>query len=56
MVWRDLHEICITVQAAACIDEFDAQQLCNLMYGLAVLQRPLGPQLSAVLPAAVEDR
>lgn len=44
------------MQAARCIDDFDAQSLCNLLYGLAVLQQPLGTELAAALPLAIAHR
>ena len=44
------------LQAARSIEDFSAQSLCNLLYGLAVLQQPPGDDLAAPLPSAVADR
>jgi hypothetical protein len=44
------------LQAARSIEDFSAQSLCNLLYGLAVLQQPPGDDLAAALPSAVADR
>jgi hypothetical protein len=47
---------CDAMQAAHSIEEFNAHCLCSLLYGLAVLQQPLGHELKAALPSAVVKR
>lgn len=46
----------VAPRAAAGIRDFEPQGLCNLLYGYAVLQQQLGPQLAEAAVVVVRDR